>query len=63
VNPLAAFPQGGKAENGAQVTGSGLPLNGSPKPYTLAFTKAGVFRYHCALHDDNGMKGVIVVKA
>ncbi|HEX7084251.1 MAG TPA: plastocyanin/azurin family copper-binding protein [Gaiellaceae bacterium] len=31
--------------------------------WTVTFTKAGVFRYHCALHDDNGMKGVIVVKA
>lgn len=30
--------------------------------WTVRFTKAGVYRYHCALHDVNGMKGVIVVK-
>ena len=30
--------------------------------YKVTFVKAGVYRYHCALHDDNGMKGVIVVK-
>lgn len=30
--------------------------------FTVTFTKPGVYRYHCALHDVNGMKGVIVVK-
>lgn len=34
-----------------------------PRPtFTVRFTKAGTYRYHCALHDVNGMQGVVVVK-
>lgn len=29
LNPLGALPQGGKTENGSQVTGSGAPLSSS----------------------------------
>ncbi len=60
LNPLGAFPQGGKTYNGSQLTGSGLPpQNGPPKPYTLKFTKAGVYRYECVIHP--GMRGIVKV--
>jgi plastocyanin len=60
LNPLAALPQGGKVENGSQLNGSGIPL-GQPKPYTLKFTKAGVYVYHCVVHP--GMKARVKVVA
>jgi plastocyanin len=28
---------------------------------TVTFTKPGVYRYHCALHDYMGMVGVVIV--
>jgi plastocyanin len=31
--------------------------------WSMTFAKPGVYHYYCALHDDNGMKAVIVVKA
>jgi plastocyanin len=58
LNPLGAFPQGGKTENGSQITGSGIPL-GAAKPYTLKFTKAGTFTYYCVVHP--GMKAKVKV--
>lgn len=62
LNPLGAFPQGGNTENGSQVTGTGIPQgNGNPKPYTLKFTKAGVFHYECVIHP--GMEGIVKVVA
>lgn len=30
--------------------------------WSMTFGKPGVYHYHCALHDDNGMKAVIVVE-
>jgi plastocyanin len=58
LNPLAALPQGGKTENGSQVTGSGVPT-GNAKPYTLKFTKAGTYTYYCVVHP--GMKAKVKV--
>ena len=50
---------------------SGGPLNSGyfgikppwagPK-FTVRFTKPGVYHFHCVLHDDNGMKGTVVVR-
>jgi plastocyanin len=30
--------------------------------WAVRFTKPGTYHYYCTLHDDNGMKGVVVVK-
>jgi plastocyanin len=30
--------------------------------WTVRFTKPGVYHFYCVLHDDNGMKGVVVVR-
>jgi plastocyanin len=61
LNPLGAFPQGGKTEDGSQLTGSGLPL-GNAKPYTLKFTKAGIFTYYCVVHPGMQAKVKVVAK-
>ena len=51
LNPLGAFPQGGRTYNGRRVTGSGIPQgNGPAKPYTLKFTRAGTYTYECVIH-------------
>lgn len=40
----------------------GLPQNNLTKTeFRVTFTKAGTYQYICALHDDLGMKGTIVV--
>jgi plastocyanin len=59
LDPLGAFPVGGKSYNGSKLVGSGTPPPGRPKPYTLKFTKTGTFRYYCAVH--SGMKGKVRV--
>lgn len=61
LNPLGVTPQGGKTENGSKLNGSGAPLSGSLKPYTLKFTKAGTFAYECVIHP--GMTGKVKVVA
>ncbi len=43
-------PQGGPAYDGTVITNSGvIPPGGS---YTLTFTKAGTYTYHCLFHDE-----------
>ncbi len=60
LNPAAAFPQGGKTEDGTTLTSSGLPLGaGAQAPFILTFNKAGVFQYECAVHA--GMDGTVRV--
>lgn len=50
-NPLGALPQGGRTYDGSTLTGSGAPPEtGTPRPYVLRFTKAGLFRYECVVH-------------
>ncbi len=51
-------PEGGSTYGGQGVVSSGFITLG--ESYTLTFTAAGVFPYHCALHP--GMAGVIVVQ-
>ena len=43
---------------------SGLLLTGGPTPQsvTVTYTKAGTFKYQCIFHDDDGMKGTIIVQ-
>jgi plastocyanin len=57
INPLVAFPRGGKNFDGSQPTGSGLLNKGDT--YSLTFTKAGEYSYICDIHP--GMSGLINV--
>ncbi|MGH2442140.1 MAG: plastocyanin/azurin family copper-binding protein [Chloroflexota bacterium] len=68
----AFAPAGGPTYDGTTFTNSGLifpvgtpAIHGIPTStsYTLKFTKAGVYTYHCLLHDANGMIGKIRVMA
>ncbi len=67
VSPLAILPQGGDTlSSPSETASSGLlrVLTASPKqppaPYTLTFSKPGVYHYQCAVHP--GMRGVVIVK-
>lgn len=60
LNPLAAFPQGGKKFDPSALTSSGLPLaEGPPPPYKLRFPVKGTFKYLCLVHP--GMAGEVRV--
>jgi plastocyanin len=50
--------------DGSGYYNSGLLLTGGPTPQaiTMTYTKAGTFKYQCIFHDDEGMKGTIVVQ-
>ena len=58
ANPAAAFPLGGRTENGTKATGSGAPQS-EKFSYRLKFTKAGSFTYFCTIHPR--MKGTVRV--
>ncbi|GAC1464063.1 MAG: hypothetical protein PVSMB7_06580 [Chloroflexota bacterium] len=63
-SPAAVTPAGGATYDGTAFTNSGfITPAGTPgnHPYTLKFTKAGVYMYHCLIHDDLGMVGVVIV--
>ncbi len=60
------FGPGGKlgktvVTNGTKEIQSGAPLADRPKPMTVRFTKAGLFRYVCDIHP--GMRGSVRVAA
>jgi plastocyanin len=66
LSPLTLLPQGGSSiSSPSQVRSSGLVRilsakpGAAPAPFTLRFTKPGVYHYACAVHP--GMKGVVVV--
>ncbi len=70
--PQSLAPAGGSTYDGTTFTNSGLifppgtpAIPGIPTTtsYTLKFTKAGVYTYHCLLHDELGMIGKIRVVA
>lgn len=46
--------------SGAAPFGSGYITPG--QSYSHVFTKPGIYKYVCTLHENNGMKGIIVVK-
>ena len=48
-NPAAIMPQGGKVIDGSKAVGSGLALDGPPKPWVVKFPKAGKFVLRSAL--------------
>lgn len=56
TSPQAQMPAGGTTYDGSTFTSSGL-LTG--QPYSLTFTKPGVYPYYCLLHP--GMMGVVIV--
>jgi plastocyanin len=67
---LAFAPAGGPTYDGSAFTNSGVilpsvaPLPGgipATHSYTLKFTKAGTYTYHCLIHDNLGMIGKIRV--
>ena len=64
-NPNVFTPNGklGKTvvTDGTKEIFSGAPLSNRPKPMTVRFTKAGLFRYYCSIHP--GMKGAVRVTA
>jgi plastocyanin len=50
-NPAAAFPLGGKVEDGSKANGSGAPANDPAKfSYKLKFPKVGTYTYYCTIH-------------
>lgn len=53
-------PTGGSTYDGSVVTNSGILAPGAS--YTLTFTKAGTYQYHCLFHDsDSNMIGTVTV--
>jgi len=48
-NPAAIMPQGGKVIDGSKAVGSGLALDGPPKPWVVKFPKTGKFVLRSAL--------------
>ena len=48
-NPAAIMPQGGTVIDGTKTVGSGLALDGPPKPWVVTFPKAGKFVLRSAL--------------
>ena len=48
-NPAAIMPQGGTTIDGSKVVGSGLALDGPPKPWVVKFPKAGKYVLRSAL--------------
>ena len=61
LNPALFARSKSTVYNGSTRLESGLPPNsGKPKPFTVKFTKAGVYKYFCDIH--LGMVGFVVVK-
>jgi len=59
--PPFAPPSGGPTYDGTAVTNSGVMQPG--QNYSLTFTKAGTYTYHCLFHDDTeNMIGTVVVR-
>jgi plastocyanin len=51
ANPVAAFPIGGRVEDGSRANGSGAPTGDPSKfRYELRFPKVGTYTYFCTIH-------------
>jgi plastocyanin len=59
-NPGVVAPAGRKVINGSEIVGSGLALEGAPKPFKVRFPKRGTYTLLCSLHP--GMKVKVTVK-
>lgn len=68
LNPDLLMPKGGNKYDGTGFINSGFlwgkesPMPG-PRNFTLKFTKAGTYKYICALHDGMGMTAEIKVSS
>jgi plastocyanin len=61
LNPQVVAPVGGKAIDGSELVGSGLPTeDGPPKPFKVRFPKKGNYTLVCSVHP--GMKVTVQVK-
>jgi len=60
LNPFSP-PSGGSTYDGSALTNSGVMPPG--QSYSLTFTKAGSYPYHCIFHDDTeSMVGTVIVR-
>ncbi len=60
LNPFSP-PSGGNTYDGTTLVNSGVMFAG--KSFSLTFTKAGTYTYHCIFHDDTeNMIGTVVVQ-
>ncbi len=60
LNPFSP-PSGGNTYDGSAMVNSGVLFPG--KSFSLTFTKAGTYTYHCIFHDDTeNMIGTVVVQ-
>jgi plastocyanin len=60
INFGVAGPTGGNVYDGSTTVGSGLPMDGPPKPFKVKFPKKGTYRVLCSLH--TGMTATVQVK-
>lgn len=60
LNPFSP-PSGGNTYDGTALVNSGVLQPG--KSFSLTFTKAGTYTYHCIFHDDTeNMIGTVIVQ-
>jgi plastocyanin len=59
-NPAVIMPSGGKVIDGSEVVGSGIALDGPPKPWVVRFPKAGTYVLRSALQP--GVRLTVKVK-
>ena len=58
--PLPPGPYDGNGYYNSGLLLAGVPM--TPQAFTVIYTKPGTFKYQCIFHDDDGMKGTIVVQ-
>jgi plastocyanin len=59
-NPGVIAPAGRKVIDGSEIVGSGLAVEGAPKPFKVRFPKRGTYTFLCSVHP--GMKMKVAVK-
>jgi plastocyanin len=59
-NPGVIAPAGRKVIDGSEIVGSGLAVEGAPKPFKVKFPKRGNYTLLCSVHP--GMKMTVTVK-
>jgi plastocyanin len=65
ISPTFFFPQPSNTRNvqydGQGFIGSGF-MTGRVEPWTVTFNREGTFPFICSIHDDIGMRGVVIVQ-
>jgi plastocyanin len=59
---LQAAPEDAAGRAQSAVFSPGPPANTGLTRIRITFTHAGTYQYHCALHDEDGMVGTVIVK-